>query len=77
MTTPLVRGKEIYCPRCNDYVRMIRIAMAAELGDVSRRTIYNYIDEGLVYSIKLVGKTYRVCPSCLIRQPDPTADSRA
>lgn len=60
---------EVWCPRCNEYARFIKISKAAELADVSRRTIYRYIEEGGIYSFKIAGRTQRVCSSCLLK-PD-------
>lgn len=37
------------------------------MADVSKKTIYRYIEEGEVYSVKVAGKTYRVCKYCLLR----------
>ncbi|PYS91688.1 MAG: hypothetical protein DMF64_11430 [Acidobacteria bacterium] len=59
---------DIWCPLCKKQVKLLRVSHAARLVDVSSRTIYRYIDEGLIYSVKVVGKTYRVCADCLFRQ---------
>jgi excisionase family DNA binding protein len=53
---------------CRRPVQLLRVAHAARLVDVHSRTIYRYIDEGLIYAVKVVGKTYRVCGTCLFRQ---------
>jgi len=37
---PLVQGQKVWCPRCNEYVKIVRIASAAMIIDVDRRTIY-------------------------------------
>ena len=58
----------VWCPLCGREVRLLRVAHAARLIDVHSRTIYRYIDEGLVYAVKVVGKTYRVCGECLFRK---------
>jgi excisionase family DNA binding protein len=58
----------VWCPLCEKQVSLLRVARAAKLIDVHSRTIYRYIDEGLVYAVKVVGKTYRVCGECLFRQ---------
>jgi excisionase family DNA binding protein len=60
----------VWCPLCGKQVRLLRVAHAARLIDVHTRTIYRYIDEGLVYAVKVVGKTYRVCGECLFRQSE-------
>ena len=58
----------VWCPLCDKNVQLMRVTNAAKLVDVHPRTIYRYIDEGLVYAIKIVGKTFRVCGGCLYRQ---------
>ncbi len=61
----------VSCPFCKKEVQLLRVSNAARLVDVNPRTIYRYIDEGLVYALKVAGKTYRVCRDCLLRQyPD-------
>ena len=59
---------KMWCPLCERRVQLLRVRSAANLVDVHTRTIYRYIDEGLVYAIKVAGKTYRVCGDCLFRQ---------
>lgn len=59
-------GDLVFCPICKRATRLLRISKAAVLVDVSRRTIYNYVEEGSVYSIKIAGKTLRICASCLL-----------
>jgi len=68
MSQPRIVGEQVWCPFCNEYEQLIRISHAARLVDVHRRTIYRYIEEGLVHSIKVVGKSYRVCSGCLLKQ---------
>lgn len=68
MSQPRVVGEQVWCPRCNEYAQLIRVHNAARLVDVNRRTIYRYIEEGLVYVIKAAGKSYRVCSGCLLKQ---------
>ena len=58
----------VWCPWCKKQVQLVRVCNAAMLVDVHSRTIYRYIDEGLVYALKVAGKTYRVCADCLFRQ---------
>lgn len=58
----------VWCPLCKKNVQLLRVANAAKLADVHARTIYRYIDEGLVHALKIAGKTYRVCGDCLFRQ---------
>ena len=55
------------CPLCKDYLHLLRISQAAKKANVSEKTIYRYIEEGSLYCVKIVGKTYRVCKNCLIR----------
>lgn len=65
---PLVRGDKIWCPRCREYVKVIRVAGAAKIVDVDRRTVYNYIKKNQVFAVKVAGKTIRVCSHCLLRE---------
>lgn len=64
-------SSSVWCPLCEKQVRLLRVTRAAKLIDVHTRTIYRYIDEGLVHAVKIVGKTYRVCGECLFRQSAP------
>jgi excisionase family DNA binding protein len=66
----------IWCPMCRKEVKLLRVSHAARLIDVHTRTIYRYIEEGLIYAVKVVGKTYRVCGDCLFRQSDQTASDK-
>ncbi|MCA1817936.1 MAG: helix-turn-helix domain-containing protein [Acidobacteria bacterium] len=68
LATPEPHKPNAWCPLCDKQVRLLRVTNAARLIDVHTRTIYRYIDEGLVYAVKVVGKTYRVCGDCLFRQ---------
>ncbi|MGH9898592.1 MAG: helix-turn-helix domain-containing protein [Pyrinomonadaceae bacterium] len=60
-----------WCPLCKKQVQLMRVSHAAKLVDVHTRTIYRYVEEGLIYSVKVVGKTYRVCEDCLFRESGP------
>lgn len=62
-----VAGEQVWCPLCREYVQLLKVPRAAKLLDVDRRTIYRYIEEGVIYAPKAAGKTYRVCNGCLIR----------
>lgn len=55
------------CPLCKQPLQLLRISRAAKMVDVSEKTIYRYIEEGAVYSVRVAGKTYRVCKHCLLR----------
>jgi len=57
-----------WCPLCKRRVQLLKVCNAAALVDVHTRTIYRYIDEGVIYAVKVAGKTYRVCGECLFRQ---------
>ncbi len=65
---PRDAGEHLGCPLCNKHLKLIRVSTGAELIAVSPKTIYRYIDEGLVYGLKVAGKTYRVCKQCLLRE---------
>lgn len=68
MSQPRIVGDQVWCPLCTEYAQLIRIHNAARLVDVNRRTIYRYIEEGLVHAVKVAGKSYRVCSGCLLKQ---------
>lgn len=68
MPKPRIVGEQVWCPICNDYAQFIKSAYAARLASVHRRTIYRYIEEGLVYTVKVAGRSYRICSSCLLKQ---------
>lgn len=67
-----VVGERVVCPQCQEEVQLLRISRAAKLVDVSRRTIYSYIEEGSVYAARVAGKTMRVCPGCLLQAQGST-----
>lgn len=68
MAHPVIRNDQVWCPLCKNYVRILRMEKAARLVDVSRRTIYRYIEEGKIHSFKIAGTTCRICCSCLFRE---------
>ena len=51
-------------------MKVVRVAGAAKIVDVDRRTIYNYVRKNKVFSIKVAGSTLRVCTHCLLREND-------
>jgi hypothetical protein len=65
---PLVLGDKVWCPRCGEYVKVVRVAGAAKIVDVDRRTVYNYIKKNKVYAVKVAGSTLRICSHCLLRE---------
>lgn len=67
---PLVLGDKVWCPRCGEYVKVLRVAGAAKIVDVDRRTVYNYVKKNKVYAVKIAGSTLRICSNCLLRQND-------
>jgi excisionase family DNA binding protein len=60
-------GNKLWCPRCQDYEKFLKTHNAAALADITRRTIYRYIDEGKIYAVKVAGNTYRVFSGCLLK----------
>ena len=65
---PLVLGDKVWCPRCGEYVKVVRVAGAAKIVDVDRRTVYNYVKKNKVYAVKVAGSTLRICSHCLLRE---------
>ena len=72
MAHPIILGDQVWCPACEQYGQLLKIAKAARLADVSCKTIYRYIEEGKVYSVKVAGSTTRVCSSCLLKHDQDT-----
>ena len=70
---PIVLGDKVWCPRCGEYVKVVRASGAAKIVDVDRRTIYNYIKKDKVFAVKVAGSTLRVCTHCLVRENDERA----
>jgi predicted transcriptional regulator len=67
MSGSIVEGNQVFCPECNRHVQLLSISRAAFLADVSKRTIYNYLEEGSVHGIRIAGKTLRVCTNSLFQ----------
>lgn len=65
-----VLGDKVWCPSCNDHVKLVRVTSAAKIVDVDRRTVYNYIKTKKVFAIKIGGTTLRLCSGCLLRAND-------
>ena len=72
---PRVLGDKVWCPRCVEYVKVVRVSSAAKIVDVDRRTIYNYVKKNKVFAVKVAGSTLRVCTHCLLRENDEQADA--
>ncbi len=68
MPRTIIVDDKVWCPLCKEYAQLLKISKAAKLADVTERTIYRYIEEGRVHTIKVAGKTYRVCGGCLLKQ---------
>lgn len=58
----------MWCSRCKAYAKLLHVSTAAKLANVDRKTIYRYIGDKSVSAVKIAGKTYRVCCTCLIRE---------
>jgi hypothetical protein len=67
---PIVLGDKVWCPRCGEYVKVVRVTSAAKIVDVDRRTVYNYVKKNKVFAVKVAGSTLRVCTHCLLREND-------
>lgn len=68
---PLVQGQKVWCSRCDEYVKIVRVATAAQILDTDPRTIYNYVKKNKVQVFKVAGGTLRVCSHCLVRDAKP------
>ena len=65
---PLVLGEKVWCARCGEYVKIVRVATAAQITDTDRRTIYNYINKDKMQVFRVAGGSLRVCSHCLLKQ---------
>jgi len=63
-----IRGSKIFCPLCKEYVSLLSVAEAARIASMNERTIRRYIENRNVFSVKVAGRTHRVCSGCLLRQ---------
>ena len=72
---PKVLGDKVWCPRCGEYVKVVRVSAAAKIVDVDRRTVYNYVKKNKVFAVKVAGSTLRVCTHCLLRENDEQDDA--
>jgi len=72
---PKVLGDKVWCPRCGEYVKVVRVSGAAKIVDVDRRTVYNYVKKNKVFAVKVAGSTLRVCTHCLLRENDEHAEA--
>jgi hypothetical protein len=64
-------GDKVWCPRCCDFFKVVRVTGAAKIVDVDRRTIYNYIKQNKLFSVKVAGTSMRVCTGCLLQELQP------
>lgn len=60
-------GHKIWCPLCEEHVPLLRVHAVAKLFDVNARTLYRYIEQGVLHAVKVAGGTYRVCTCCLFK----------
>lgn len=70
MAHPIILGDQVWCPRCNRYVQLLKIGKAARVADVSCKTVYRYVEEGRLHIVKVAGSTIRVCSSCVLKPDD-------
>lgn len=70
MAHPIILNDQVWCPLCSNYAHLLKIRKAAKLADVSCKTIYRYVEEGKVHSVRIAGSTIRICSSCLLKQDD-------
>src|SRR5437867_450792 len=58
-----------FCPVCQRPIVLISISVAAELLNMSVRTIYYWIDHGWINTLKTASGRQRVCRSSLFDRP--------
>lgn len=55
-----------YCPLCHRQTRMLTSAQAADILDVSRRTIYRWVQERKIHAIRRPSGRLRICEDSLL-----------
>jgi excisionase family DNA binding protein len=53
------------CPQCGRSIALVSIPTAAQIVKVSRKTIYDWLQKGLVSSVRTCGGRQLVCLSSL------------
>jgi len=64
------------CPRCHRSISLVGITSAAKVMNVSRKTIYRWIDKGLVTTCRTASGRQLVCYSSLFNGVTSTPDDR-
>ena len=72
---PLVQNvpKSPTCPRCHRAITLITIRKACEMVSKSKRTIYQWIERGLVSTVRTARGTPLICLSSLFSPSDEEA----
>ncbi len=60
-----VSQETVSCPQCHWEIILVSISKASEVAGVSRKTIYQWIDKGLVSTVRSSSGRLRVCFSSL------------
>ena len=58
------------CPKCQRGIALISITTASQVVNVSRKTIYLWIEKGLVSTVRIAGGRQLVCFSSLFSKSD-------
>ena len=76
---PTVQGiaKSPTCPRCHRAITLITIRRACEMVNKSKRTMYQWINNGLVSKVRSASGAPLVCFSSLFAPSDEEADEHS
>lgn len=63
----VLQPRTAQCPQCRRTIRLVSIELAHSTVDVSRRTMYIWIEKGLVRTVRLASGRSLICFSSLFR----------
>ena len=63
----LALQKSFACPQCHREIALISLRKAAEIAGVSRKTIYQWINKGLVSTVRIANGRLLICFSSLFK----------
>ena len=65
------------CPQCNRTIILISVRKASEIAGVSRKTIYQWIDKGLISTVRNASGRLLICFSSLFSSSSNKADENS
>jgi hypothetical protein len=73
----VVRGSGTSCPECRRRIILVGIPRAADAIGMSTKTMYKWIQKGLVSSVRTPGGRTLICFSSLFVPPEESDDSQS